>query len=98
MLVKIHRSYRNLVAICDFALLGKRFEEGKFQLDLKESFFGGDKKSKEETIQIMQKMKDEDSIFNIVGEKSIDTALKARIISKEGIKKISGIPFALILL
>ena len=37
-------------------LLGKRFEEDKFQLDIKESFFGGERKSQEEVIKIMQEM------------------------------------------
>ena len=39
MLVKIHKSYRNVVAVCDSDLIGKKFEEDKFQLDLKESFY-----------------------------------------------------------
>jgi len=40
----------------------------------------------------------EDSTFNIIGKKSVNAALKAGIITKDGIKKIQGIPFALILL
>ena len=39
MLIKIHRAYRDVVAICDSELIGKRFEEGKFQLEIKEDFF-----------------------------------------------------------
>ena len=98
MLIKIHKSYRDVVAICDSDLIGKRFEEGGFQLDIKESFFKGEKISKEKATKIMQDMSREDATFNIVGEKSIDTALKAGIITKEGIKKIQGVPFALVLL
>ena len=45
----------------------------------------------------MQDMKKEDATFNIIGEKSVNTALKAGIISKQGINKIQGIPFTLIL-
>jgi len=98
MLVKIIKAYRDTIAICDSDLLGKKLEEGKFQLDIKESFFGGDEISEEKLIEIMKKMSEEDATFNIVGEKSIKIALKAGIISQEGIKKIRGIPFALILL
>jgi hypothetical protein len=98
MLIKIHRTYRDVVAICDSDLIGKRFEEGKFQLDIKESFFKGEKKSKEKATKIMQDMSKEDATFNIVGEKSVNTALKAGIITKKGIKKIQGVPFAMVLM
>jgi len=98
MFVKIIKAYRNTIAICDSDLLGKKFEEGKFQLDVKESFFGGDEISGEKLIEIIKKMSGEDATFNIIGEKSIEIALKAGIISQNGIKKIQGIPFALVLL
>ena len=97
MLVRIIKSYRNIIAICDSELLGKKFEQGKFQLDVKESFFKGDKTSEEKVIEIMKDMEKEDYTFNIVGEKSVNAALKAGIIEKQGIKKIQGIPFALVL-
>ena len=98
MLVKIQDSYRYIVAVCDSDLLGKKFEEGKFQLDVKESFFDGEETSKEKTIEIMQDMVREDATFNIIGEESTQAALEAGIINEEGIKKIDNIPFALILL
>lgn len=98
MIIRIIKTYRDIVTLCDKELLGKYFEEGKFQLDIKESFYKGDKTTEEEAITILQNMSKEDAMFNIVGEKSIQTALKAGIISKEGIKTIQGIPFALILL
>ena len=79
-------------------MLGKTFEEDKFQLDVKESFFKGDEKSKEETIEIIQDMSKEDATFNIIGEESTQAAIEAGIITKEGVKKIQGIPFALVLL
>lgn len=91
-------SYRNVVAVCDSDLLGKRFEEGKFQLDIKESFYGGEEVDEERVIQIMKKMSEEDATFNIVGKDSVNTALKAGIIVEEGITEIQGIPFALVLL
>ena len=98
MQVKIQKSYRDIVAICDSGLLGKRFEQGKFQLDIKESFYRGEEKTKTEVLDIIKNMSAEDATFNIVGKESTDTALKAGIISQKGIKEISGIPFALVLL
>lgn len=98
MLIRIIKSYRDIVAICDSNLLGKRLEEGKFQLEVKESFFGGEETNKEKAIDIMQRMSRGDATFNIVGEKSVNAALEAGIVTQHGIKKIQGIPFALILL
>jgi len=110
ILVKIIKSYREVVAICDSELLGKKFEswasedpsespkEGKFQLDVKESFFGGEKTSEEDVIKIMKDFAKEDATFNIIGKKSVDCAIKAGLVSEEGVKKISGVPFALVLL
>ncbi len=98
MFVNIIKSYRDVVAVCDKELIGKKFEEDKFQLDLKESFYKGKETSQEETLEILKNMKSEDATFNIVGEESIETALKAGIISKESIGKIKEIPFALVLI
>ena len=97
MLVRIIKSYRDVVAICDSDLLGKKFEENEFQLDIKESFFGGDELGDLEAIELMNDMAKEDATFNIVGKESIKAALKAGIINKENIGKIAGIPYALIL-
>lgn len=98
MFVNVIKSYRDVVAVCDSELLGKRFEEGKFQLDIKENFFRGKESPKEEVSEIMKNMKLEDSTFNIVGEESIKTALEAGIITKKSIGKIDNIPFALVLI
>lgn len=98
MLIKIIKTYRDIVAVCDKELIGKRFEEGKFQLEVKENFFNGDETDEEKAIEIMEQMSMKDSTFNIVGEKSVNTAIKAGIISREEIKKIQDIPFALVLM
>jgi len=98
MFVRIIDSYRYVIAICDSDLLGKRFEEGCFQLDVKESFYGRDKKSESETIEILRKMVREDATFNIVGKKSVRAALKAGVISEESVGEVQGVEFALVLL
>lgn len=98
MLVKIHSSYRNTVAICDPDLLGKNFEEGDKQIFVNENFFKGEEKSEEEVLEIMGQGSSEDYTFNIVGKQSIDLALKAGLIQKEGIISIQGVPISLVLL
>ena len=98
MFVRIIKTYRDIVAVCDSEILGKTFEEDEFQLEVKESFFKGEETSEEETEKIMKDMKKEDATFNIVGEKSVKTALKSGIISEDQIKKIQDVPYSLILM
>lgn len=98
MLINVIKSYRDVVAVCDSNLIGKIFEEEKLQLDVKESFYKGEEKSKEEVKDILQKMALEDATFNIVGNESVETALEAGIITQDLIGEIQGVPFALVLL
>ena len=53
MLVRIIKSYRDIVIICDSDLIGKKFGGDKFQLDLKGEFFKGEETSEEKTMEIM---------------------------------------------
>jgi len=96
--INVINSYRDVVAICDLDLIGKVFEQGKFQLDVKESFYKGKQVSEKELLDIINHLSREDATFNIVGKNSVHVALKAGIILEKGIKKIQGIPFALVLL
>ena len=98
MQVRIHKSYREIIAISDSNLLGKTFEQGNAQLEVKEAFFKGEEKTKQEVIEIIKKMQAEDATFNIVGKESTQTALEAGIIQKQEIREIQGIPFTLVLL
>lgn len=98
MQLKIHRSYRDVIAVCDTELIGKFFEQENTQLDLKPSFYQGDELNSEEMLKTLKKFAKEDATFNIAGKNSIALALQVGIIEKSGIKKIAGIPFALVLM
>lgn len=98
MFLKIHKSYRDVVAVCDSDLIGKRFEEGRFQMDIKENFYKGEEISEEKAMFIMKNMSREDATFNIVGKNSIKVAIQAGIIDEEAVGEIQSIPFALVLL
>ena len=95
MFVNIIQTYRDVVAICDKELIGKKFEEDDFQLDVKENFFKGEEKSSEEVSKIIQDFSKEDATFNIVGEKAVALAIKNNLVAENAVKKISGIPFTL---
>ena len=86
------------MTICDSDLLGKTFEQGKGQLNIKESFYKGEEKTPEQVEEIIKGFIQEDATFNIVGKESTDLALKIGMITQEGIKEVQGVPFALILL
>ena len=96
--IKIHKSYRNVVAIADGDLIGKKFEEGKRQLDIRENFYKNQEMNEEQAMKIIKTQFVEDSTFNIVGEESIRLAIKSGIIFQETVDYIDNIPFALKLL
>lgn len=95
---RLHKSYRNVLAVCDKELLGKKFEEGKRQLDVRESFYNENELSYEQVVEMMKDNLIEDATFNIVGEKSVNAAVEAGIINPESTKSVQGIPFILVLL
>ena len=98
MFVNVIKSYRNVVAIADEDLIGKKFSEGKSQLDVKENFYKGENKDFNEICEIIEDMKMEDSTFNIVGKESTNAALKVGLINEEQIGMIDNIPFTLVLM
>jgi len=98
MLIRIIKSYRDIVVVCDSDLIGKTFErEGKI-LEIKENFYRGEEKTSEEIREIMENMLREDATFNIVGKNSVELAIKTGVIKKESVKEIGGVSFAMKLL
>tara|TARA_Y100000310_G_scaffold43583_1_gene40672 strand:- start:2925 stop:3221 length:297 start_codon:yes stop_codon:yes gene_type:complete len=98
MLVKIHKSYRWVVAICDSDLLGKKFKEGNKQLDMTGNFFKGEEKNKDELRLIIEDCEREDATFFIVGKESVAFCKELGLILDEGVKEVSEVPVALTLL
>ena len=98
MQIKIHEAYRKIVALADTDLIGKTFTEDIKQIFINPNFYKDQEKTKEEIVEILKDMQKEDATFNIVGKESIECALKAGVIDKEGIFYIDGVPLALGLL
>lgn|SRR3989338_1450867 len=98
MWVKVHHSYRDVIAICDSELVGKTFEEGKRQIRITDYFFKGEEKNPEEVRELLVDGITEDSTFILVGEQTIKIALEESVIQKEGIVTIQEIPVSLMLL
>ena len=97
MWVKLHKSSRTVVAICDDNLLSKTFQEGIKQLQITESFYKGEKMNKVEVISLMRYEFKSSSTFNIVGKESIKVAIESGIIEKNEFSKVKNIPFTLII-
>ena len=93
-ILKIHESEKGLlVAICDSELLGKKFEENDFVLDIDEDFFGGDI-TDEKTILDSLKLA---HTINASGNKIVDFLLSKNIIENSQVKTIDGVKYVVIL-
>jgi len=96
--IRIIKSHRDIVALCDSDLIGKKFEEGQLQLDIKEDFFKGEDFNEREASLILKKMEKEDATFYVIGKNSIELCIKQNLINKNSVKYVQEIPFCLILL
>lgn len=95
VLVKIHRAYREIVAVCDKELLGKKFEQGERQIEVSERFFGGDEMPDSKVIELLKDKAEDDACFNFVGKKAVELGAKAEIIDKERVLRIQKVPIAM---
>lgn len=90
--LKIHRRNEiETVACCDKDLLCKVFKEGNLRIEITEQFYGGELIDISDAIEILK----EASYFNIVGHSIIKEAIRCKILPKEGVRRINGIPMAL---
>ena len=81
-----------ILAVCDPELIGKKFENKHFKLDITERFYKGELLEENEVIRLIQNAKS----INIVGKNSIKLAIKTGIVGKENIIKIKNIPHAIV--
>ena len=79
------------IACCDEDLLNQVFKEGNLRIEISNQFFGGKLIDLEDAISILK----ETANFNIVGEKIVEKAINCKILLKEGIRIIDGVPIAL---
>lgn len=89
--IKIHKRGNDLlIGACDENLLGKKFEDGKFQIDVNKAFYGGQKIKPEGLAKYLK----EATIANLVGPKTIKCAIDIGLIDPDCVIKIKGIPHA----
>ena len=90
--IKLHvRNEMDCVACCDETLLSKIFKEGNLRIEISEQFYGGKLVHLEEAIDILSNATN----FNIVGENIINHAINCKLLSKDGVQVINGVPMAI---
>lgn len=88
--IKVHmRGNVMVLAICDEELLGRKFEEGIFTLEVKEDFYGDRRVPIDDELF---KLIDEAHIVNMVGSRIVEEAIRRGVVPREGVLKIAGIP------
>ena len=89
--IKIYKKGNDiLLGACDEKLLGKKFEDGKFQIEVKRDFYDGERI----TSKALRKLLEDATIANLVGKETIKCAIEAGIVDPECIIEIKGIPHA----
>jgi len=89
--IKIYKRGKDLlVGACDEKLLGKKFEDGKFQIEVKRDFYDGERITSKALIKLLE----DATIANLVGKETIKCAIKAGVVDPECIIEIKGIPHA----
>jgi uncharacterized protein len=77
-----------VLACCDKELIGKTLEDKKIFLEVNQKFYG----NKEITKKELQKALEEAQNINLLGKKSVNTAIEKKIAEKEDVIEIKGVP------
>lgn len=89
--IKIYEQGDDLViGACDEHLLGKKFVDGKLQIDVSENFYGGQRISEKTLAKYLL----DATIANLVGKEAVNCAIKLGLVNPDCILKIRGVPHA----
>lgn len=89
--IKIYKRGNDLlIGACDENLLGKKFEDGKFHIEVSKDFYGGKRISP----VALKKYLQDATIANLVGKKTIKCAIDLGLVDPSCIIKINGVPHA----
>jgi hypothetical protein len=84
----------SILVITDKDIIGKKFEEGKLQLDLTNDFYFGDEKSKEEIILMIKSARD---VF-VTGKEAVALVVELDLVDTSRIIYVDGVAHAQIAL
>ncbi len=79
-----------LVGACDEQLIGKKFRDGKLQIDVARSFYEGDLIEPDALGGFLE----DATVANLVGKVTVECAIKLGLIDPSCVLKIKGVPHA----
>ncbi len=85
-----HSTHGLLLVITDEDILGKRFEEGKRQLDLSAKFYHGEQKTKEELKKLIPKARH----LHLTGKHTLAVAIELDLVHSDKILWVQNVPHA----
>lgn len=89
--IKIYKQGKDLlIGACDEKLIGKKFVEGKSQIDVSKDFYDGQRISAD----VLKKYLEDATIANLVGKETIKYAIDFGFIDRDSVIKVKGIPHA----
>jgi len=89
--IKIYKHGNDiLIGACDEKLIGKKFVDGKFQIDVTKEFYDGERI----TAEVLKKYLENATIANLVGEKTVQCAIKLGLVDPDCVLSINGVPHA----
>ncbi len=81
---------QRLVAACDEELLGTTHREGKFKLDVPNTFYDGLRVDEESLGAYLRSA----TIANLVGQRTVDFAVRAGLVDVAHVLRVDGVPHA----
>ena len=89
--IKVFKQGDNLiVGACDEQLIGKKFKEGKFQIDVAKNFYDGKRVDK----KTLQRFLQDATIANLVGKETVTFAIQLGLIDQNCVLTVKGVPHA----
>lgn len=90
-IVKIHKGpHGEVLVISDKEIMGKRFEEGKLQLDLSKEFYQGEEMDDEKIKELVKSA----YILHLTGKKVVKFFVDLGLVNKENVLFVDGVPHA----
>ncbi|MBN1281286.1 MAG: DUF424 family protein [Candidatus Thermoplasmatota archaeon] len=85
-----HQGDDLIVGACDEQLLGKKFRDGKLQIDVVKHFYEGERVD----AKTLEKFLQDATIANLVGKETVKCAVDLGFVDPTCILKIKGVPHA----
>jgi len=88
MCLKVYRQGKDvLIAVCDCEILGKKFKEGKLQLEVSSDFYGRELATPSEVEEALA----EATMANFAGCRAVENAIRLGYVERENVLSIEGI-------